>query len=65
MLTSKACHEHAAKCIETAETIPPSAQRQMFVDMAKSWTDLAAQIEDAEVLLDPASPPANDEGEPY
>ena len=60
MLTSKICHEHAANYIETAQTIPPSSKRQMFLDMAKSWTDLAAIIEGAEALLDPGSPPAND-----
>jgi hypothetical protein len=37
----------------------------MFLDLAKSWTDLAAIFEGAEELLDPASPPANDPGEPY
>ena len=36
----------------------------MFLDMAKSWTDLAAIIEGAEALLDPGSPPANDLDEP-
>jgi hypothetical protein len=45
MLTSKICREHASKCIETAETMPPGAQREMFFDMAKRWTDLAINIE--------------------
>ena len=65
MLNSKICRQHAAKCIETAETIPPGAQREMFFDMAKRWTDLAINIESSEALADPASPPANDPGEPY
>jgi hypothetical protein len=65
MLTSKICREHASKCIETAETIPPGAQREMFLDMAKRWTDLAINIESSEALADPASPLANDPGEPY
>jgi hypothetical protein len=65
MLNSRICREHAAKCIETAEAIPPSAQREMFFDMAKCWTDLAINIESSEALADPASPPANDPGEPY
>jgi hypothetical protein len=64
MLTSKICREHAANYIETAQTILPSSKRQMFLDMAKSWTDLAAIIEGAEALLDPRSPPANDLDEP-
>jgi hypothetical protein len=37
----------------------------MFFDMAKRWTDLAINIESSEALADPASPPANDPGEPY
>jgi hypothetical protein len=61
MLNSKICRQHAAKCIETA----PGAQREMFFDMAKRWTDLAINIESSEALADPASPPANDPGEPY
>ena len=31
MLNSKICRQHAAKCIETAEAIPPGAQREMFL----------------------------------
>jgi hypothetical protein len=65
MLNSKICRQHAAKCIETAEAIPPGAQREMFFDMAKRWTELAINIESSEALADPASPPANDPGEPY
>ena len=58
MLTSKICREHAYKCIQTAETIPPGAQREMFFDMAKQWTDLAINIEGSEALANPSSPPA-------
>jgi len=65
MLISKTCREHASKCIETAKTLPPGAQREMFLDMATQWADIAARIEGAEALADPASPPANDPGEPY
>jgi hypothetical protein len=65
MLNSKICRQHAAKCIETAETIPQGAQREMFFGMAKRWTDLAISIECSEALADPASPPANDPGTPY
>ena len=65
LLNSKICRQHAAKCIETAEAIPPGPQREMFFDMAKRWTDLAINIESSEALADPASPPANDPGEPY
>ena len=53
MLTSKICREHASKCIRTAETIPRGAQREMFLDMAKRWTDLAINIESSEALADP------------
>ena len=65
MFNSKVCREHAAKCIETAETISPGAQREMFFDMAKRWTELAINIESSEALADPASPPANDPGKSY
>ena len=63
MLTSKICTEHAIKCIQTAEAFPPGAQREMFFDMAKQWTDLAINIEGSEALADPSSPPAIDPGE--
>ena len=65
MLTSKTCRGHAARCIQTAETLAPGAQREIFFDMAKRWTDLAVSIESSEVVADPISPPANDPGEPY
>jgi hypothetical protein len=65
MLTSKVCCEHASKCIETAKTLPPGAQREMFLVMATQWADMAARIESSEALANPASPPANDPGEPY
>src|SRR4029077_5793655 len=64
MLNSKICRQHAAKCIETAESIPPGAQREMFFDMAKRWTDLAINIESSEALADLTSP-ANDPRKPY
>ena len=64
MLTSKICREHASKCNRVAETIPRGAQREMFLDMAKRWIDLAINIERTETLIDPTSP-ANDPREPY
>lgn len=51
MLTSKICREHASKCNRVAETIPRGAQREMFLDMAKRWIDLAINIESAEALI--------------
>ena len=65
MLTSKLCREHASKCIQTAEALPPGAQREMFFDLAKRWTDLAINTEGAEALADSSSPPLNDPDEPY
>ena len=65
MLNPKICREHASKCIQTAETLPAGAPREMFFDMARRWIDLAINIESSEALADPASPPANDTGEPY
>ena len=52
MLISKTCREHASKCIETAKTLPPRAQREMYLDMATQWADIAARIEGAEALAD-------------
>jgi hypothetical protein len=64
LLTSKICRGHASKCIQTARTFVPGPQREMFLDMAKRWVDLAVNIESSAALLDPKSP-ANDPGEPY
>jgi len=50
MLTSRICREHSGKCIQTANSLPPGAQREMFLDMANTWIVLAAKIENAEVL---------------
>ena len=61
MLTSKICTEHAITCIQTAEAFPPGAQREMFFDMAKQWTDLAINIESSEALADQSSPPASNQ----
>src|SRR6478736_3338878 len=64
MLTSKICREHASKCNRVAETIPRGAQREMFLDLARRWIDLAINIESTEALINPTSP-ANDPREPY
>ena len=61
MLTSKICRDHASKCIQTAEAFPPGAQREMFFDMAKRWTDLAINIKGSEALADQSSPPASNQ----
>ena len=50
MLTSRICREHSAKCIQTANSLPAGAQREMFLDMANTWIVLAAKIENAEAL---------------
>jgi len=50
MLTSKICREHSAKCVQTANSLPPGPQREMFQDMALRWTILAAKIKSAEEL---------------
>ena len=59
MLNPKTCREHASKCTQTAETFPPGAQRQKFLDMAEDWTRLAASIEGLEASAR-LKPPAND-----
>jgi hypothetical protein len=64
MLTSRICREHASKCNCVAETIPRGAQREMFLDIARRWIDLAINIESTEALINPTSP-TNDSREPY
>jgi hypothetical protein len=64
MQSSKICREHASKCNRVAETIPRGAQREMFLDLARRWIDLAINIESTEALINPTSP-ANDPREPY
>ena len=59
MLTSKICREHSAKCVQTANSLPPSPQRQMFLDMAHTWNVLAAKIDSGEALdqtVEPTEP---------
>ena len=63
MLTSAICREHASKCVQTAEKLPPGAQRQMLLDLADSWKSLASDLESSEAVLE--SSPANDRNEPY
>jgi len=50
MLTARICRKHSAKCIQTANSLPAGAQREMFLDMANTWIVLAAKIENAEAL---------------
>jgi phytoene/squalene synthetase len=54
--------DETSKCTQTAEKLPPGAQRQVFLAMAASWMSLAAKIESSEALL---NTPTNDPSEPY
>ena len=60
MLTSIVCREHSAKCVQTANLLPPSLQREMFLHMARTWNELAAKIESAVEELDQTAIPPNE-----
>ena len=65
MPTSKICREHAVQMHSDRRDTSARSKAQMFFDMAKRWTYFAINTEGSEALADPASPPANDPGEPY
>jgi len=50
MPSPKICREHAAKCEQVAESLPPSNQREMFLDMAKQWITHAEKVESWEAM---------------
>jgi hypothetical protein len=44
------CREHAAKCVQVAQSLPPGNQRDMFLDMAKQWIVHAEKVESWEAV---------------
>ena len=51
----KECRHHAMVCSRLAETLPDGRSRQMFAALAKSWFDLATDLENSPALLDTCS----------
>ena len=48
----KECRAHAMVCSRMAETLPDGRSRQMFAALAKSWLELATDVENSQALLD-------------
>ena len=47
----KECREHAFHCEQLAETVATLTGRQIFLDLARSWRRLAAELESAQSFL--------------
>lgn len=47
----KECHQHAMICKVLAEAATDALSRQTFLDLAKSWSRLAAELEHAAAFL--------------
>ena len=52
---------HAMVCSRLAETLPGGRSRQMFAALAKSWLELATDVENSQALPDTCS----DLSQPY
>ena len=46
----KECRQHALNCRKLAETASSPTLQQTFLDLAKQWTRLANEIDDAYAL---------------
>ena len=50
--TTKACRDHALKCSRLAESFPEGSARQLFAEMAVTWTRRAIAVEKSAPALD-------------
>jgi len=50
MPSPKICREHAATCVQVAESLPLGNQRDMFLDMAQQWIAHAEKVESWEAV---------------
>lgn len=50
MPSPETCRDHAAKCRQVADSLPPGNQRDMFLDMAKQWIAHAEKVEGWEAM---------------
>jgi hypothetical protein len=48
----KECRRHALTCARIAQTSPYPEARDQFADLAKTWLRLAADLENAQALID-------------
>jgi hypothetical protein len=48
----KECRQHARNCMVLAKEATTAQSKQTFHNLAQSWTRLAAELEQAQVLLD-------------
>jgi hypothetical protein len=47
----KECRQHALNCMRLAKEATTSQSQETFQNLAQSWTRLAAELEDAQALL--------------
>ena len=47
----KECREHALHCEQLAETVATLTGQQIFLDLARSWRRLAAELKSAQSFL--------------
>ena len=62
MQNPKDCRGHAMNCSRLAESLPEGAARQLFAEMAATWTRKAIEAEKFAPVLDQLLPRG---GEPY
>jgi hypothetical protein len=46
MLDSEECRKYAAECLDFAKNSTNETDRKTFLDMARTWTQAAARIDD-------------------
>ncbi len=52
MQDPKSCRDHALKCSRLAESFPEGSARQLFAEMAATWTRRAIAAEKSAPALD-------------
>jgi len=62
MQDPKNCRSHALKCSLLADSLPEGSARQLFAEMAATWTRKAIEAEKFRPVLDQVLPRGN---EPY
>ena len=48
----KQCREHAKRCLEIAATSTSALTKARFEELARTWTRLATDLEQAKALVD-------------
>jgi hypothetical protein len=52
----KECRKHALRCSELAATVQNEELKKTLLNLAKTWTRLAVELESANALLDMVDP---------